>query len=121
MWNATCPDTFAYSYLVLVTFKAGLWQHMLKKESGKIHLNPIQSLPLFFSPVAKLKQLGYLFLRNLVIGFLLQLESSDYNLSSVLQRLVAVQRGNATSVSGTHLSSDIFISVFDTLYCIPND
>ena len=89
-------------------------------EEGKLK-NTSQSHPIlasFFFPVAKLKQLEYLFLRNLVISFLLQLESSDHNLSSVLQRLVAVQRGNATSVSGTHLSSDIFISV---LYCIPND
>ena len=103
VWDVACPDTFAHSYLALS-------RHILKKDRLQ---NTPPSPPILTSCLSQwpLKQQGpnaQSFLREL--GHCLSVATSEQrSYSFLLQRLaVAVQRGNAASVSGTHVSSDVF-------------
>ena len=129
VWDATCPDTFAPSYLPSAASGVGAvaaaaeeWKKRKYSHLDQCHL---------FVPVA-IETTGVFgpetmeFLWEL--GRRLQLVSADHNsFTYLIQRLsVAVQRGNAASVLGTAAQGTwtLMISlrpldfVLDCMYCI---
>ena len=127
VWDATCPDTFAPSYLPSAASGVGAvaaaaeeWKKRKYSHLDQCHL---------FAPVA-IETTGVFgpetmeFLREL--GCCIQLVSADHNSTTYLiQRLsVAVQRGNAASVLGSagnmdrHDFFEALDFVLDFMYCI---
>ena len=109
VWDATCPDTFAPSYLPSAASGVGVVAATPeeRKKSKYSHLDQYH----LFVPVA-IETTGVFgpetmeFLREM--GRRLQLVSADHNSTTYLiQRLsVAVQRGNAASVLGSVRNMD---------------
>ena len=101
VWDATCPDTFAPTYLPRAVSRVGAVAEAAeeRKKHKNSHLDQCHS----FVPVA-IETTGVFgpetmdFMREL--GRRLQLVSADNN--SLIQRLsVAVQRGNTASILGS--------------------
>ena len=104
VWDATCPDTFAPSYISSATSEAGAVAALAEERKKNIyaHLDPSHS----FTPVA-VETSGVVgpqslaFLKDLGRR-MRQVTGEERSLSYLLQRVsVAVQRGNAASVLGT--------------------
>ena len=104
VWDATCPDTFAPSYISSATSEAGAVAALAEERKKNIyaHLDPSHS----FTPVA-IETSGVVgpqslaFLKDLGRR-MRQVTGEERSLSYLLQRVsVAVQRGNAASVLGT--------------------
>ena len=100
VWDATCPNTFAPSYISSATSEAGAVEE--QKKNIYAHLDPSHS----FTPVA-VETSGVVgpqslaFLKDLGRR-MRQVTGEERSLSYLLQRVsVAVQRGNAASVLGT--------------------
>ena len=104
VWDATCLDTFAPSYLASATSAAGAVATRAeeKKQEKYAHLDPSHC----FTPVA-IETTGAVGSRSLSflkdLGHRLrQVTGEEKSFSYLLQRLsVAIQRGNAASVLGT--------------------
>ena len=104
VWDATCPDTFAPSYISSATSEAGAVAALAeaRKKSKYARLDHMHS----FTPVA-IETSGVLgpdsmaFLKDLGHR-LARVTGEDKSTAYLLQRLsVAVQRGNTASVLGT--------------------
>ena len=104
MWDATCPDTFAPSYLPSAASDVGAVAAAVEVRKRRKYSHLDQGH--FFVPVA-IETAGVFgpetmdFIQEL--GRCLQLVSADHNsFAYLIQRLsVAVQRGNAASVLGS--------------------
>ena len=117
VWDATCPDTFAPSYIALATSEAGAVAAQAESEKCAKYSHLVSSH--IFTPIA-IKTSGAIgpstrgFLKEL--GLRLKRVTGEANSTQyLLQRLsVAVQRGNAASIMGTISPSadleDIFFS-----------
>ena len=104
VWDATCPDTFAPSYLSSATREAGAVAALaeVRKKDRYAHLDCTHS----FTPVA-IETSGVIgpesmaFLKDLGRR-LARVTGEEKSTSYLLQRLsVAVQRGNTASVLGS--------------------
>ena len=98
VWDATCPDTFAPSYLPSAASGVGAVVAAAEERKKRKYSHPDQCysfVPDVFGPETME------FLREL--GRRLQLVSADHNsFTYLIQRLsVVVQRGNAASVLGS--------------------
>ena len=104
VWDATCPDTFAPSYISSASSEAGAVAALAEERKKNIyaHLDPSHS----FTPVAVeisgvVGPQSLAFLKDLGRR-MRQVTGEERSLSYLLQRVsVAVQRGNAASVLGT--------------------
>ncbi len=123
VWDATCPDTFAPSYLPSAASGAGAVTAAAEERKKRKYSN--LDLCHSFIPVA-IETTGDFgpeimeFLREL--DRRLQLVSADHNsCTNLIQRLsVAVQRGNAASVLGSarSLESQDFFAPLDLIVII---
>ena len=111
VWDVTCTDTFAPSYIASDTSNAGAVAALVDERQLTLYGNLVQShffVPIAFEKSEVISPMSRLFLKEL--GHCIKLSTGEARSAAfLLQRLlVAVQRGNAASVLGSiSLSEDL--------------
>ena len=119
VWDATCPDTFAASYLAAAASEAGrvAAQAEEKKRSKYLQLpSDLIFVPIAIETSGVIGKASLAFLAEL--GLRIKSATSEpRSFAYLLQRLsVAVQRGNAISILGTAAKDQSFLTELLSLY-----
>ena len=110
VWDATCPDTFAFSHSSLAFGEAGAVaaQAEVRKHSKYCHLDSSYIVLVAIETSGAMGPRTTEFLKEL--GYRLRQVTGEVKASTYLQQhlSVAIQRGNSDSVLGTISFSDAF-------------
>ena len=103
MWDATCPDTLAPSYLSIATAEAGAVakeaEH--RKQAKYSHLEDSHYfVPIAIEPLGAMGHKARSFLKELARRIHLAIEDNQAHHHLIQHLSVAVQRGNVAAVLG---------------------